>query len=146
MITLTEFLNKVNKQNKWITEIQALILLNFYLNVYGPNNIIMEIEDELIYMYDKLLEHNHIEIERRNKKLSKIEKKKEIQIDNQTKRNKLKEEEIEELAKNEVENGRICNECNELKPLELYSKNYRCRNGLNYKCKSCYNNYYKNKL
>ena len=167
MDTLNEFIVKVDNQRRWITEIQALMLLNFYLNVYGSNNLCMEIEDELIYMYDKLLKHNdievekerinllklneekelrrNIEIERQNNKLLKKEKRKQkYREDNQiTKiRNILTKEELEELNQKEVEFGRVCIDCKELKPLDLYYQNKKCRNNHNFKCKICYSNYY----
>ena len=58
---LQMFINKVNIKKGWIDYIDAFRLVNLYTNCYGVLSTTLSIEDELVYMWNKI---NNIEIEK----------------------------------------------------------------------------------
>lgn len=54
MITEKEFIDKVNKQRGWVDTVDAFLLVHFFTQRFGIIYTDLSIEDELIYMWEKL--------------------------------------------------------------------------------------------
>jgi len=54
MITEEEFVEKVNKQSGWIDTLDAFCLIHFFTERFGVVYTELSIEDELMYMWERL--------------------------------------------------------------------------------------------